>query len=167
MAATTLGVLLGAKTALDVAGSIRSGNAARAQGEYEGAALDQNARLEDLRAADAIARGHEASLRQRTATQGAVGDVRASLGAQGVDLGVGSAADVQSETQHMGELDRITIENNARREAWGFNVAAADYRNQANLARLGGKNTAAARRLEAGSTLLTAGTNFYGATRKG
>jgi hypothetical protein len=164
MAALTaaLVALTAAQTVASFAGQQKAARAAEAQGQYEGSILDQNAETSDLEAADAIARGNEASLRLGTDTKQAVGSSRASMAAQGLDLGVGSAAQIPGEIKAAGALDQLTIQNNARREAWGFQVQAQDERNQANLARLGGTNTAKARKYESYNTLLNGATNLYG-----
>lgn len=164
MAALTAALigLTAAQTIGSFAGQRRAGAAADAQGQYEGAILDQNANVSDQQAADAIARGKEAASRRGVDVRSDVGSSRASMAAQGLDLGVGSAAQIPGEIKAVGALDQLTIQNNARREAWGFTTQGVNERNQANLARMGGKNTAAARKYESYNTLLTGATNIAG-----
>jgi hypothetical protein len=64
------------------------------------------------------------------------GKQRAALGASGVDLGVGSAVEVQASTEVMKEIDVNTIKTNAMLQAFGFENQARNYRNSAEMARL-------------------------------
>lgn len=63
---------------------------------------------------------------------------RASLAANGVDLGVGSAAEIQASTDIMSEIDRNTIEANAVRSAWGYRTQAVNFQNEALMAQSNG-----------------------------
>lgn len=125
----------------------------RKQGEYTAGALDTNAGLADQNASDAIARGREASARQGLATRGLLGSQRVAGAAQGVDVNSGSLADIQSDTQSMSELDRLTIEHNAAREAFGYKADAANLRAQGEQVRQASRNNARGTLLSAASQL--------------
>lgn len=56
---------------------------------------------------------------------------RASMAANGIDLGEGSAAEIQASTELMKELDKQTIEANAVRSAWGYRTEAANLQSSA------------------------------------
>lgn len=56
---------------------------------------------------------------------------RANLAANGVDLGVGSAAEELTSTDLMGEIDGQTIISNAVRAAWGYQTQASNTRTRA------------------------------------
>lgn len=129
------------------------GRVARAQGQYAGRIADQNAGLAEAQAADAVARGTVAEGRFRQGTRGLIGSERATAAANGIDVGTGSAADIQANTAQLGELDALTIRNNAAREAYGYRVDAANYRAQGANARAGGANAAGAAGIGALSTL--------------
>lgn len=158
----TAAILTIANTGFTYLNQRKQASAAEAQGAYEGAALRQNASLADAQAADAISRGQVEESRYRLGTRQQIGSTRAGLAAQGVDLGSGSALDVQASEASIGELDALTIRNNAAREAWGFNVDALNFRQQAKLAEFGGKQAAAGYRAQSVSTLLTGAANTYG-----
>jgi hypothetical protein len=64
-----------------------------------------------------------------------IGAQRAGIAAGNIDVGYGSAVDVQADAAHLGELDALTIRNNAQREAWGFKVEAIDTRQRAKITR--------------------------------
>ena len=158
---TALYALNGAQTVSQFAAQRKQANALDRAGAYERAGYDQNAQFAEDQAADAIARGKEAELRQRTATRQFRGSQRAGLGAQGIALDSGSALDVQEETVALGELDALTIRNNARREAYGYRVQAGDLRRQGQLAELSARNQAGALRTASYGTLLTGIGNTY------
>ncbi len=158
----TATILYGLNTAVQYIGQRRQASAAEQQGNYEAKILNDNAGVADAQAADAIARGSIEEGRQRLATKQNIGSSRAALASGGVDVGSGSALDVQASEASLGELDALTIRNNAAREAWGYNVEGANDRQQARLAQLGGKNEASALRSQSVSTLLTGAANTYG-----
>jgi hypothetical protein len=135
------------------------------QGDYEAAMLEQNAKIAERQAQDALLRGKLEEQKIGANTRQIIGAQRSIIGAQGLDLESGSALDLQLEAASMGALDAMTIRNNARREAWGYNVEAGDARNRAVLTRYAARNAAAGQRNAATSTLLTGalqiGTMFY------
>lgn len=132
-----------------------SAKGAERQGNYEKQIYDQNAKYAEQQAADAIQVGQEAEYRHRAGVRGLVGSQRAASAAQGIDIDSGSALDIQLESVGIGELDALTIRNNAAREAWGYKVEAADLRNRGALAQYAGRNAAASYRNQSWSTLLT------------
>jgi hypothetical protein len=150
---------------------IRAGRAEKKIGQLqnesaqsEAAVLEYNAKVADLQAQDAIARGNEEENRYRTQVRGLVGSQRVAGAASNVDVGFGSALDVQVDTARQGELDALTIRNNAAREAWGYSVQAEDTRMRAQIVRKGGKNAIAAAGSRANQAYLgAAGTILGGA----
>jgi hypothetical protein len=128
--------------ALSAFGQVKAGKAAKEAGKSEHAAadaqaglLDYNAQIADAQAADAITRGQEEENRYRQGVRTLIGSQRAGFAGQGVDIGVGSAVDVQADTAYLGELDALTLRTNAAREAWGFRTQATDLRNRARVTR--------------------------------
>lgn len=135
-----------------VAGGLTQAYAQNQAGDAAKKLADRNADLDLLRADDAVARGAEAERRHRVEVAKLTGAQRAGFAGQGVVVGRDSAATVEQETQTLGELDALTIRNNAAREAWGFKVQAADTRYRGRLAQREG-------RMQAVGTLLTTGAN--------
>lgn len=133
----------------------REAKTAEQMGDYEAQLYGTNADLAELQAADAIARGHESELRSRRGSRQLIGSQRAALAAQGISLDTGSPLDVVENDAALGELDALTIRNNAKREAWGFQTQATQYRSQGEMARTSGRNTAKALRNRSVSTLLS------------
>jgi hypothetical protein len=131
-------------TAISAIGQIKGGNAAKSQGDFNAAVAEQQAQ-------DALARGTQDEERFRQGVRTLIGSQRASFAGQGVDVGTGSAADVQADAAYLGELDANTIRQNAARTAAGFKVQAENYR-------MGGSNAQTAGYFGAASTVLgTAG----------
>jgi len=142
---TLLGVsllLAGAGTATQVVGQVKAGRAARRAGEAGQAVAESqaelaefNASVADLQAKDARELGAEEERRYRQGVDVLIGAQRAGIAAGNVDVGYGSAVDVQADAAYMGELDALTIRTNAAREAWGYEVEATDLRKRAEIAR--------------------------------
>lgn len=119
------------------AGAIGAGVSAYAQfaaASYNKKIADFNKKVAQLQAKDAHKRGREASARHRLGVGALMGAQRASLAAQGQDLNDGTALALQLDTAKFGELDALTIRNNASREAWGYQVQATNYGAQGQLA---------------------------------
>lgn len=141
--------------------------AASRRGRYEQQVYEMNAAVADWQAADAIARGREAEGLQRQGTRQLIGAQRTSLAAQGIDIESGSAADVQGDSAYLGELDALTIRNNAARAAWGYQVDAVNLRQQGRLARMGSTTQASALKNQSYGTLLGGAAQAYGIYRSG
>lgn len=111
------------------------GEAAKRAAESQAQLLDFNAHVADLQAKDAVERGAEEESRFRTGVRGMIGAQRAGIAAGNIDVGYGSAVDVQADAAHLGELDALALRNNAAREAWGYKVEAVDIRKRAEITR--------------------------------
>lgn len=136
-------------TALSAIGQIKAGNAAKKLGDY-------NAKMAETMAEDALLRGDEDAARFKQGVDVLIGSQRAGFAGQNVDVGVGSAADVQADAAFLGELDAETIRRNARREAFGYRV-------QAENARLGGQQAQTESRFGAANTILGGTTSLLAA----
>jgi hypothetical protein len=148
--AFAIGMLI-AGTVTKVAGDLKAGNAAKAEGlaqqdasESQAQLAEYNAAVAEVQARDAVARGAEHESKFRSGVRGIIGTQRAGIAAGNIDVGFGSAVDVQADSAFMGELDALTIRTNAAREAWGFKVQGEDLRRQAEIDRKAGRMQAAA-----------------------
>jgi hypothetical protein len=146
--------LTGISTGVSAYGQWKAGSQAKKMGEaQQGAAesqaelLDYNAAIADVQAQDATQRGQEEESRFRTGVQTLIGSQRAGFAGAGVDVGFGSAVDVQADAAFLGELDALTIRTNAAREAWGYKVKGEDIRRQAQITRKEGAMAAEAGRI--------------------
>jgi len=136
---------------LTLRGQLSAGNAAKQAGllsqeaaESTAALADFNAQVAELQGKDALDRGAEEESRFRSVVKGAIGAQRAGFAAANIDVGFGSAVDVQADAAMLGELDALTIRTNAAREAWGYKVTAIDLRKRGEIARKEGSAMAAA-----------------------
>lgn len=121
----------------------KAGQAAQAASNDQAELLDYNAHVADLQAQDAVDRGTQEESRFRQGVKLMVGSQRTGIAASGVDVGYGSAVDVQADAAYLGELDALTLRTNAAREAWGYKVQAFNTRRQAMITRKEGVQQAA------------------------
>ncbi|HMG19540.1 MAG TPA: hypothetical protein VK573_12505 [Gemmatimonadales bacterium] len=148
--ALAIGLAL-AGTATSIYGQVKAGKAAKKQGEAEQRSAesqaelsDYNAAVADVQARDTELRGELDAQRFRSRTRVLVGEQRTGFAAGNVDVGFGSAVDVQADATFLGELDALQVVSNSQREAWGIRVEAEDYRKRAEIQRKEGVNAAAA-----------------------
>lgn len=123
-----------------------------AMGDYQKSMSEINARNAELQAKDAIKRGDEAASEYSKKVNQTVGSQRTAYASQGVDIGYGSAKEIQKETYEIGARDAMTIKNNAFLEAMGYKSQAAEMNRAGRMAQMGSKS-------EAASTLLAGGIN--------
>lgn len=144
----------------------RQASAASAQGQYVKRVDEQNAKMAEAQAQDALDRGELTAQRRGLETRQQIGSTRAAQAAQGVDVSSGSAADVQASEAGIGAMDEVTIRNNAAREAWGYKVEAINQRQAGEVAAITGDTTAAGYRAESYGSLLSGAANTYGLYRQ-
>lgn len=101
---------------------------------------DTNARIAELGAQSALAQGAREEQKSRLQTAQLKSAQRTAMAANGIDLGEGTAAQVLTATDLMGEIDAQTIQANAARSAWGYRTQAVDAKNQALISRAGAKS---------------------------
>lgn len=116
MAAIPIGIAL--------LGGVMGAQNAKQEGAFNSSMLTQNAAFKEQAANETIAAGNTAADWQRVRTGQAIGTQRSAQAANGIDVNSGSAAQLQDDTAMLGELDALTIANNAAREAYGYKVQA-------------------------------------------
>ena len=96
------------------------------------AVAQNNAAMAEISAQDALRRGEKDV--QETQRRAAMlkGAQRSSMAAKGLDLGEGTAAQLQDQTDFFAATDVATQRENARRDAQGFRSQGANYRAQAS-----------------------------------
>lgn len=72
---------------------------------------------------------NEQNVRLKTASM--MGDQRAALAANGVDVGQGSAAEILASSKFMGERDALMIRDEGARRAWALQEQAKGYGSEA------------------------------------
>ena len=134
--------------------------AMRQQGEHQRQMYNLNSKFSYMQAEDAIKRGDKAADQHLKQTKSLIGSQRTALAAQGIDIGDGSALEIQQDTAELGAMDAMTIRNNAWRESWGHRVQASQLYHQGRWAELGAKN-------QARNTLITGGISALGQAGSG
>lgn len=124
--------------------------AAYQQGQAAKAAGRNNQVMAEYAAQDAIRRGDEQANKIQQQARALKGSQRASMAAKGLDLGVGTAAELQDQTDFFGAVDASTARFNAQRDAWSSRAGGANARAQGDAAARQGN-------LQAFGTLLSTG----------
>lgn len=119
-----------------------------------------NARLAEGAARDSLARGERAYGASKLSTAAAKGSQMAGIDDAGFDVSYGSAAQILTGTDFLGEIDADTIKANAVREAWGHRIEATNLRSSSAVNRMSAK--AINPGMAAVSTLLTEGAQVAG-----
>lgn len=130
------------------------------QGQYQAKVADNNAKLENEAARDAIERGRTESQRYQRELSQKMGAQRASLAANNIDINFGSAAAVRGDTALFGQEDVATIRENSMRESKGFEIGAANYTAEGVGARIKATGALVSGAFSAGSTLLGAANQY-------
>lgn len=142
----------------------QAGQQQRTAAESEADLADYNAHVADLQSRDAIERGAEQEGMYRTRIRATIGQQRTGFAQGHIDVGYGSAAEVQGDSAFLGELDALTIRTNAAREAWGYQVQGEDLRRRATIARKEGIYLEAAGGAAANAAYLRGASNILGGT---
>lgn len=132
------GALAGAGNAATQSSAIRS------QGRFQKGMLNENARISERLAGDALSRGREEETRYLRGVRQLAGQQRVAYAAQGVELDSGTPADIIREAQQFGQEDARTIRVNALREAFGYRSQGLGLRTQGRLAGIGSRTAARA-----------------------
>lgn len=95
---------------------------------------DYNAKVQEIQAQDARARGGFEANQKRREVAATLGQQQAQLAANGVETSSGTALTLASDTAWAGEMDAKTIEVNALRAAYGYEQEAVGTRLQGKAA---------------------------------
>lgn len=139
---------------VQAAGSIMQGEAANDAAKYNAAISEQNAQLAERYAEAAELKGEKDAQRQRIRTGQAAGEQRASLGAAGYDLSVGTALDILSDTAAAGQIDVENIIYNSQLDALDKRADGVNFRNNAKMQRAEGRQARNAGYFDAATTLI-------------
>lgn len=137
--------------------------------EYQAKVAANNAQVETWKAQDAITRGQSDVARSQLATRQLKGAQRAAMAARGIDLGEGSALNILTDTDVMGQADANTLADNAAKEAWAHRVAATGAASNASMLSTRASNESPFLSA-AGTALTSAGSvaaNWYALSSKG
>ncbi len=121
-------------------GSIMGGVSASRSDKYNAKVAEENAALAKQNAAFEGAIGESNVGLAGLKTKQEFGAIKAAQAAHGVDVNTGSAKAVQNSQAETGMLNAANIRSNAARQAYGFEVQATGYENQANLDKASARN---------------------------
>jgi hypothetical protein len=101
-----------------VGGTVLSASSAYQQGQVAKQTATNNAQMAEYAAQDAQRRGEEEATAVQRKGAALKSAQRVSLASKGLDLGYGTAADLQDQTDFFTQSDVATTRTNAGREAW-------------------------------------------------
>lgn len=116
-------------------GSFYAAKSKKADLEFQADLSDINSRILEQGAQSALLQGQHETMRVTMRAGQVKAGQRASMAANGIDLGVGSAAEVVASTDIMKEVDTNTIKANAVRSAFGYRTQAVGAKNEGIMAR--------------------------------
>lgn len=158
-------IIAGAGALMSAQGASDQAQAQKDALAYQSQVSANNAQYSEWQAEDALNQGDTAEDKQRLQTAQLKGTQRASLAANGVALGEGSALDILTATDYMGEQDALTIRDNAARQAWGYRTQGQNYTDNAGLLANSSSNISPSN--AAGTSLLTSAARYYSASGAG
>jgi hypothetical protein len=116
-------------------GAYQQSASAKASMEYQSQVARNNAISAEYQAQDALKRGEVAEAEQRRRTSMMKGSQTARLAGNGIDISEGSALQILSDTDWMGEQDALTVRDNASREAWAYRQQGSNAQSNSNMLR--------------------------------
>ncbi|MDA8231568.1 MAG: hypothetical protein M0006_09540 [Magnetospirillum sp.] len=122
-----------AATATTVYGQQQQAATQASMANYQQAVARNNQIVADQNAQYALEQGQAQEQAQRAKTAAMIGAQRAQLAADGIDLGSGSALNLQMGTAETGELDALNIRSDAARQAYADQAQGMDSGAQAGL----------------------------------
>lgn len=140
--------------------AVYSGNAQAAQAGYQAQVAANNATIAQQNATYALQAGAAKEQASRIKTAALVAQQKAIQGASGLDVNSGSDVDVRGSTNVLGELDALTIRNNAAREAYGYGTQGSNFTAQAGLDRAAASNDATSGYIGGASSLLSSASSI-------
>jgi len=164
-ASTAAGLSLAATAVgfgMQMYGQNQQAKAAAGQANYQAAVDRNNKIISDRQAEDAIKRGQADEQEHRRKVSQVKGSQRVAFASKGIDLGSDVVIDTLSDTAMLGELDALTIRNNAEREAYGYRVQGMNYGASAQNNALSAKNAKSAGRTGMFTTLLSGASTISG-----
>lgn len=123
-----------AAAGIQAAGAAFSAVSSYYQGKWAKQLANYNAKVATMQGKYALERGEQMGARQRMATGQLRGAQRAAFAGQNVVIDDGTALEANEQAAYWGEVDAITVRNNAALEAWGYKQSALNSQIQGQMA---------------------------------
>lgn len=121
--------------ALAAISAYQQSKAAKTQAEYNAVVSENNAKMAEYQAADALARGEQEATAVRRKAAAVRGEQRATMAARGLDLGAGTPQSLIDQTDYFGASDVATVRTNAGKENFARRSQAANFMTEATMYR--------------------------------
>lgn len=131
--------------------------AQHAVGDYKADIAKMNAQIAGEQTDVAMRRGAQQEQQLHRDYGQLLSKQRAYMAAQGLDLEEDTALNIQMDTTRQEEIDILTLRNNVAMEAWGYQVQAYNYTENAKIAKQTGN-------MGAFTTVLTGAADYAFAT---
>ena len=125
-----------------IAGAAMSAQQQRQQGQFQKGVAEYNAQVAENEATETRNKGTEEENKQRRRTAELLSKQRAQLGASGIELGSGSALQLQEDTETLGEVDALRIRSNFSGRAGALDTSAGLTRTKGGFAEEQGRSAA-------------------------
>lgn len=135
MLATALLAGQAAGAGMSAVGAYGAARSQQSSLRYQAGIADFNARLSEQRAQIAQEQGRAQVYAIQRQAAGIKGEQRQTMAARGLDLTVGTPAELLTQTDFLSQQDQEQAEINAVREAWGFRTQGANYQAEGRTAR--------------------------------
>jgi len=132
-ASTAAALAAGASAGVGAFSSLRQGQAQAAQAETQRKLQERNQKIAQQRAEDRREAGRIQAQRRRRQADLKIGTQKSTLAGRGVRIDTGTPQDVFEGTAEFGELDALTLRNNAERDALRFEQQGTQAGIQADL----------------------------------
>lgn len=109
-------------------GGYQSADAIKQNGQVKSSIDDMNAKFADLDAFNATRNGQSKAARFDTTTAAVIGKQRTAMAAAHVDVGYGTAADVQSDSKLTSMVNVLELQRQGREQAKGYQMQAINTR---------------------------------------
>ena len=147
-------ILTAASAGIAAKGAMNQGKAEQIGADYRAAVASNNAIVSEQNAKLEEQRGAIEEQAQREKTAQLIGAQRAGYAASGLDISGGTPLRVQGDTAQIGEVDALTVRNNAMRKAYAYRTQASNFESESGFETAGGKYARDAGNLKAFGSLV-------------
>ena len=135
----------------------QAADAAKQAANYNAQIANNNAIIDAQNRSSSLQQGEVEAQNAMRKQAAMIGDQRAQMSANGIDITQGSAQDMLASTKFLGGIDVNTIQSNAARQAWGYSIQGQNDRNSSVMEtwKANSINPAAIGAMAAGTSILS------------